>query len=309
MSKPLVSVIMPCFNGEAFITEAINSVLNQTFEEFELIVIDDGSTDRSAELLSCYGERIRVVRQPNRGVSVARNVGIQLSAGEYVAFLDSDDYWHPDFLDEMVKAMADARTAIAYCGWQNVGAAPGAPFVPPNYETRDKLHHLLRFASLWPIHAILIRRSMLPATQPFNNKYPACEDYDLWLRIASFHRIQLVPRVLAFYRKHSEGQATSDQARVARYNLLVKQQFLRDFPSLRRTLPGARLREYYAGGFLDRGYRCLWRGDLQAAHSIFRLALLKGIVGPRDLKYSIPSLLPFSVFAQLVRRRARANPR
>jgi len=308
MPKPLVSIIMPCFNGEAFLAAAIDSVLGQTFRDFELIVVDDGSTDRSAEILERYCDRVRVIRQRNRGVSNARNVGIQESNGEFIAFLDSDDHWDPEFLDQMVKGMADSSTAIAYCGWQNVGAVQGKPFVPPDYESSDKMHHLLRFASLWPIHAILLRRSLMPPGVPFNPEYPACEDYDLWLRIASFHRIQLVPKVLAFYRKHAEAHATADQARVARYNLLVKQRFLHDFPSLRGEFSRARLREYYAGGVVDRGYRCLWKGDLKGAHAIFRHALSKGVIGLKDLKYAIPSLLPFKLYAQLVEGRTRSTP-
>ncbi len=297
---------MPCFNGEAFLAEAIDSVLGQTFQDFELIVVDDGSTDRSAEILKDYADRIRVIRQQNRGVSAARNAGIQESRGEFIAFLDSDDYWDPEFLDQMVKGMADPTTAIAYCGWQIVGAVQGKPFVPPDYEADDKMHHLLRFASLWPIHAILIRRSLMPAGLPFNPAYPACEDYDLWLRIASFHRIQLVPRVMAFYRRHGPANATSDQARVARYTLLVKQRFFRDFPDLRHAISRKKRREYLAGGVVDRGYRCLWQGDLKNAHGIFRQALFSGVISLNDAKYAAASLLPFGLYVRLVEGRPRA---
>lgn len=294
---------MPCYNGQAYIAEAIDSVLRQTHQDFELIVVDDGSTDASAAIVAGYGERVRVLRQANRGVSAARNAGIAASRGDFIAFLDSDDYWEPDFLEAMVGGMADPRTALAYCGWQNVGVSAGKPFVPPDYEGADKLHHLLRFASLWPIHAILIRRSMMPEGVPFNPAYPACEDYDLWLRIACFHRIQRVPRVLAYYRKHGDANATSDQARVARFNLLVKKRFLADFPAVEKRIPRKRVREYLAGGVVDRGYRCLWNGDLPNAHGIFRHALGARLVGVRDLKYAIPALLPFDLFARLVNSR------
>jgi glycosyltransferase involved in cell wall biosynthesis len=308
MTSPRISIVMPCYNSEAFVAAAVDSVLAQTCQDFELIVIDDGSTDGSAAILASYGERLRVLRQPNHGVSAARNVGIAAARGEFIGFLDADDWWEPDFLEAMLGGMSDPRTAIAYCGWQNVGVGEGKPFVPPDYEGPDKLHHLLRFASLWPIHAILIRRNMMPPGIPFNPEYPACEDYDLWLRIASFHRIQRVPRVLAYYRKHGDANATSDQARVARFNLLVKQRFLADFPELARHIPRARLREYLAGGIVDRGYRCLWKGDLKNAHGIFRHALRTGVIGLKDLKYAIPALLPFDVFQRLVALRSRANP-
>ncbi len=307
MASPRVSIVMPCYNGAAFLAAAVDSVLAQTYRDYELIVVDDGSTDRSAEILAGYGGRLRVIRQSNRGVSAARNNGIGQARGELVGFLDSDDYWDPEFLEEMVQGMADPRTAIAYCGWQNVGAGEGKPFVPPDYEGADKMHHMLRFASLWPIHAVLIRRSLMPAGPAFNPAYPACEDYDLWLRIASFHRIQRVPRVLAYYRRHGEANATSDQARVARYNLLVKRQFLSDFPQIRERIARKLLREYLAGGVVDRGYRCLWRGDLKNAHGIFRQALRAGLLGLKDLKYAIAALLPFTLFARLVHLRSRSG--
>ena len=203
----------------------------------------------------------------------------------------------------MVAGMADPRTAIAYCGWQNVGVAQGKPFVPPDYETGDKMHHLLRFASLWPIHAILIRRSAMPPGVPFNPAYPACEDYDLWLRIASFHRIQLVPRVLAFYRKHAEVHATSDQARVARYNLLVKQRFL-------GGVPGAAA-EHFAGA-ASRVLRRRGRGPGLSLPVEGRPGgrardlpsrVVEGGDGYKDLKYAIPSLLPYGLYAWLVHSR------
>ena len=307
MQQPLVSIVMPCFNGERFLAEAIESVLGQTFQDFELIVVDDGSTDGSSAILEhyCdrfgdrYRDRVRLIRQTNRGVSSARNAGVAAAGGDFLAFLDADDYWDPRFLETMVQGLADPGTAIAYCGWQVVGAVQGKPFVPPDYETGGKMHHLLRFASLWPIHGILIRRSLMPAGVPFNPAYPACEDYDLWLRIASFHPIRLVPEVLAFYRKHGDANATSDQARVARYNLLVKRRFLDEFPVLCKTFSRAQIREYCAGGVVDRGYRCLWAGDLKNAHGIFRHALAKRLIGPKDLKYALAALLPLSVFARL----------
>ena len=183
LKPPRVSVIMPVYNGQAYLAAAIDSVLGQTLRDHELVVVDDGSTDGSAAILAGYGDRIRVLRQANAGVSAARNAGIAAARGDFIAFLDSDDWWEPDFLQSMVDAMDDPAVAIAYCGWQNVGVQAGKPFVPPDYDGPDKLHHLLRFASLWPIHGILIRRRHMPPGLPFNPAYPACEDYDLWLRV------------------------------------------------------------------------------------------------------------------------------
>ncbi len=307
MKTPAISIIMPCYNGEAFIAEAIESIFKQSLKDFELIVVDDGSTDSSCAMLEGYKDKIVLISQINQGVSAARNRGIKEAKGDYIAFLDCDDYWAPDFLQKMLNAMDDPKTAIAYCGWQNIGCVDGKPFVPPDYEKNQKLHHLLRFASPWPIHAILIRRKFLPEPSPFNQNYPSCEDYDLWLRIAAFNRIQLIPTVLAFYRQHNEGQATSDQAMAAHYNLLVKERFLKENPSIRQQFSAAQLREYCAGAYLQRGYHCLWNGDLKASHRIFRRALIKGLSGLKDLKYALPAMLPSSWYTGLIKARNRTS--
>lgn len=300
MTAPVVSVVMPCRNGEAYLAAAVDSVLAQTLASVELIVVDDGSTDATPAILAGYGARIRVLRQEGRGVSAARNAGVAAARGEFLAFLDADDWWDSRFLETLLAGLADPRTALAYCGWQHVGQVEGQPFVPPDYEGPDKLHHLLRFASLWPIHAVLIRRSLMPPGPPFNPAYAACEDYDLWLRIAAFHPVARVPQVLAYYRRHGTGNSTSDQARVARHNLLVKQRFLAEFPVLARRIPRAQRRRYLAGGVVDRGWRCLRQGDADNAHGIFRHALRAGLAGPRDLKAALPALLPLGLFRRLV---------
>ena len=303
MPTPLVSVIMPCYNGEAYLSESIDSVLNQDFTDFELIVVDDGSTDNSIATLRSYGSKIRIVNQDHTGVSAARNTGISMAKGEFIAFLDCDDYWAPNFLSDMVTDMNDPGIVLTYCGWQSVGVKEGQPFIPPDYETPEKLEHLLRFACLWPIHAVLVRRDILPKPVVFNPDYPACEDYDLWLRIAAFNRIRLVPKVLAFYRKHDKGQATDNQATVAHYNLLVKRRFIDEYPSVCQGVSLAQLRNFCTECFIKRGYDCLWKGELRSAHRIFRSALRLRLVSIKDLKYALPTLLPYSLYCALLKKR------
>ena len=95
---PRVDVIIPVYNSVETVAESVESALGQTFTDFEVIVVDDGSTDASAEVLSRYGARIKVLAQPNRGLSAARNAGVRLGTAEYVAFLDADDIWEPEML-------------------------------------------------------------------------------------------------------------------------------------------------------------------------------------------------------------------
>ncbi len=305
----LISVIMPCFNGEKYLREAIESVRQQTYPHVELIVVDDGSTDGSKDILRAYGEKITVLEQENQGPYPARNLGIEASHGEFVAFLDADDYWRADCLELLHKALADSDAAVAYCGWQNVGLAGGrgAPYIPPDYEAGDKAEQFLRAAAPWPIHAALVRRSVLEEVDGFDLQWPTCMDYDLWLRIGFSRPIARVEEVLAFYRHHNEGQITSKQWRQARNSWLVKKKFVQSNPEAAAGIPPARLKELIDGGLLRRGYDAYWKRDLVSAQKIFRMALRAGGWGTGDLKYLLPALLPAGLYRTLIGKSNRRD--
>jgi glycosyltransferase involved in cell wall biosynthesis len=308
----LVTVVMPCFNAERYLEEAVRSVMGQTLQGVELIVVDDGSTDRSPQIVAVlqreFGQRIVAVAQANAGPYAARNRGLGQARGECVAFLDADDWWDADCLRKLHAALAaDPDAALAYCGWQNVGlpGGRGAPYVPPDYELEDKAARFLRAAAPWPIHAALVRRSVMQEAGGFDLDLPTCMDYDLWLRIGVARRIRLVPEVLAFYRHHQSGQITSTQWRQARNSWLVKRKFVRQHPQLVNHLPPAELRDLIDGSLLRRGYDNFWRRDLESAQRIFRMSLVKGGWRAKDLVYLLPSLLPPPLFRRLVSRRDR----
>ena len=301
-----VSVIMPCYNAERFLAEAVDSVLNQTHRYVELIVVDDGSTDRSREILEHYGDRLTMLTQQNSGPYKARNLGLEHATGGYVAFLDADDWWSPDFLDKMLSALANRpEAALAYCGWQNVGlpGKRGEPHVPPDYELEDKAARFLRGAAPWPIHGALVRKSVMDEVGGFDLDPPTCMDYDLWLRIAVSRPTVRVPEVLAFYRHHDAGQITSTQWRQARNSWLVKRKFIRQHPDQVSHLRADEIRELVDGGLLRRGYENFWRRDLVSAQAIFRQCLFVGGWAAKDLRYLLPALLPARFFRWLVGNR------
>jgi len=306
---PIVSIIMPCHNAAAHLPTSVGSVLAQTFADWELIAIDDGSSDGTLVWLQSQTDtRIRSRTQPNQGVSAARNAGLAEARGRYVAFLDADDTWAADFLDKMLAALqATPDAVLAYCGWQNIGleGGRGAPYVPPDYELEDKATRFLRAAAPWPIHAALVRRSVMDEVGGFDLDLPTCMDYDLWLRIAVARPIRLVPEVLAFYRHHQSGQITSTQWRQARNSWLVKRKFVRQHPELVRHLTRAEVGDLIDGGLLRRGYDNFWRRDLDSAQRIFRMSLLKGGWRAKDLVYLLPSLLPPNLFRRVVNSRDR----
>lgn len=305
---PLISVVMPCFNAQDYLREAVDSVLSQTYGQVELIVVDDGSTDQSQNILKSYGDRIRVISQANQGPYPARNLGVNASRGELLAFLDADDWWSPDCLEKLHAALAaHPQAAVAYCGWQNIGKDGGRsdPYVPPDYELEDKAGRFLRAASPWPIHAALVRRQVFDEVGGFDLDLHSCMDYDLWLRIAVARPIVLVPEVMAFYRHHASGQITSTQWRQARNVWLVKRKFLREHPNLVAHLGKSELCTLVDGGLLTRGYDNFWRRDLITARRIFRMALFTGGWKLKDLPYLLPALLPEGMYAWLVTRRDR----
>ena len=299
-----VSVVMPCYNGERFIAEAIDSVLAQTHSDIELLVVDDGSTDGSLEVIRQYGDKVRLLTQANQGPSAARNRGIYSATGEFVAFLDADDYWEPRFAEVMVATLKQSNAVLAYCGWQNVymeGNSP-PPFVPPEYENEKKRVTLLSNASLWPIHAMLTRRDALLEIDAFDVSLPACEDYDLWLKLTFAQPIVRVPEVFAYYRHHKALADTDKRGSDAEYLRRIKKAFVADHPAWVSDLSADTLRECIDGGFMRRGYQCYWKRELKSARRVFRTALLERAYSFKDLKYVLPALLPESLYVAFFRR-------
>jgi glycosyltransferase involved in cell wall biosynthesis len=196
-----VSVIIPTYNRAWVLKEAIDSVLAQEFKDFELIVVDDGSTDNTGEILDSYEQDILVVRQSNQGVSAARNRGIAAAAGRLVAFLDSDDLWLPrklssqvDFFNSNPAAVINQTEEI----WMRNG-------VRVNPKTR---HHKFsgmifeRSLALCLVSpsAVMIKKNLFSEVGVFDENLPACEDYDLWLRISCRYPVDLIETPLIMKR-------------------------------------------------------------------------------------------------------------
>lgn len=305
--RDLVSVIMPCYNAAPFLEQAVMSVMDQTHPEVELIVVDDGSSDNSADIVkhlaSDHAGKIKLSLRNQEGPYVARNHGLSHASGEFVAFLDADDWWREDFLEKLHTAlMENNNSALAYCGWQNTGleGGRGEPYVPPDYEKESKAERFLRAASPWPIHAALVRRHAIDEVGGFQTYLPTCMDYDFWLRIGMAHPIVLVPEVMAFYRHHQQGQIISKQWRQAENVWTVKKTFARQCPDLVTDLSDKKLQSLIDGGLLRRAYDNYWRRDLVSARRIFRLALRTGSWGAKDLRYLLPALLPERLYLALI---------
>lgn len=304
-SHSLVSVITPCFNCSAHILRCIQSVLAQTYDNFELIIINDGSTDNTDFLLSQISDaRIKVLHQPNGGVSSARNLGLSSATGQYVAFLDADDEWRPCFLEKMVSALEDNtdNKAMVYCGWQNIGLSGGRglPYIPPNYEHEDKWIRLLTSCP-WPIHAALCYKEPVLELGGFDTRYTIGEDYLLWLKIAYSHRLIKVTDVLAFYHHHGGEQATNNKVQAALQTWHIQQDFLAHHPELTVPHSHEKLSFLIDSELYKRAYECYCQRDFEASHAIFRHFHKSCSLKAGHMKHYLPSLLPLKLYIRLMR--------
>ncbi|HXQ24016.1 MAG TPA: glycosyltransferase family A protein [Candidatus Acidoferrales bacterium] len=198
----LASVIIPTFNRRAMVCEAVVSVCAQKDAAYECIVVDDGSTDGSAEALEReFGARIRVVHSANRGVAAARNLGVAHSRGELLAFLDSDDLWLPGKLAAQVAFFA-AHPEAQICQTDEIWMRHGVRVNPCAHHRKpsgDIFAASLRLCLVSPSAGMLRRRSFT-RNGGFDEGLPACEDYDLWLRIARDTPVWLIDRPLVIKR-------------------------------------------------------------------------------------------------------------
>lgn len=303
----LISVVMPCYNAAPYVEEAIESVLRQTYPHVELIIVDDGSTDASVQIIARLAdsnpERITVLHQTNSGPYAARNHGLAHANGNFIAFLDADDTWHPEALDQLHAAMTETLADVAYCGWQNVGesAANMQPYIPPNYAESDAATLFLQSCP-WPINGVLLRRQLVDSLRGFSERLPTAMDYDLWLRmLATQPTVVRVSQVLAFYRRYPRGTAHIPRWRQVLDAIRVREDFIRRHPApvahLSRTERDARV----YGSLLPEAYRCHWRRDMDSSRRLFRRAFRKADWKARDAKYILASFLPAPVFTSLIR--------
>jgi glycosyltransferase involved in cell wall biosynthesis len=201
----LVSVIIPTYNSSRFLTEAVSSVLAQTFSDFEILVIDDGSTDETQDVMRQYGSPVRCIHQQNSGVAVARNRGITESRGRYVAFLDADDTWLPDKLELQMNALSsDSGAGFCYSAFTVVDSD-----LNPVRLNHSKRHGsaledlLLRGNVVGSICTVLCERALFDKLGGFDAGLSQCADWDMWVRMAAHTEFTYIDEPLVTYRHHN----------------------------------------------------------------------------------------------------------
>jgi glycosyltransferase involved in cell wall biosynthesis len=286
-----VSVVIPAYNAAPFIGRTLDAVLSQSFTDLEVIVVDDGSTDRTREVVSALGPPVALIEGPRRGVSLARNTGVHQARGEYIAFMDHDDLWEPPKIARQVQALdAEPRAALVFTQARLLEDGRSRrvfPAIPDPASFLVRAYENLVHENYIPMSSVMVRRACLPGRDgsgPFDPRLRLAEDWDLWLRLARDHAFLFIPEPLTGY-VIVPGRATERMADLRLEDLAVFQQQLRASPWLVASDPARckatlyRLREEAGYWLLREGRRREARRELRAAwrvrpHSLKPLAFI-----------------------------------
>jgi cellulose synthase/poly-beta-1,6-N-acetylglucosamine synthase-like glycosyltransferase len=246
---PLVTVVIPAYNAARYIAATLASVLNQTFRDLEIIVVNDGSPDTPAleKALEPYTDRIRYVKKSNGGPSSARNAGIRLASGKYVAFLDSDDLWRPEHLEKLTEALRkDPSLGLIYSN--GVHIVDDRPFGIAFDRTPQKgpvsFESLVREECTVGTSSTVANREAIIEAGLFDESMRRCEDYDLWLRMAHNGVRMTFTRDIQIYHRLANGLAAdSDQMKSARLKVIEKSSALPNLTDAQRAVVQQRIRE------------------------------------------------------------------
>ena len=284
---PKVSVIIPAYNCERFIGETIKSVLSQTYQDFEVLVIDDGSEDKTQEIVKGINDPkiVYIHHEENSGVSVARNNAITKSRGEYIALLDHDDLWLPEKLERQVPILeSDPKVGLVYSDCYIIdlnGHILGRNF-QDHHPHRGEVFPDLFLDNFIPCLTVLIRKDALDRVGLFNPEFSIAEEYDLFLRIAEVYKVDFVDLPLAKYRLH-ETNFSKNEVRANEEADTVIRTFLGNHPDLKDIL-GNKVDRRLSTLYYDLGKAYFFKGDKAKSYYCLDKAM-------RTYKYSFRPLL------------------
>jgi glycosyltransferase involved in cell wall biosynthesis len=265
---PTVSVVIPAYNADRHLADAVDSALRQTFRDVEILIVDDGSTDGTPAVLSAYGERINVLRQANLGVARARNAGTQAARGRYVAFLDADDVWLPEKIEKQVIALADTQDHRA-CYSSFTLVSSDLTVLRRSPRRASLVEDLLLLGNVVGTPStVMCERALVLEAGGFDPTQSLGADWDLWLRLALRTEFAYIDEPLVRYRIH-DANMSRDVALLERDSVRLLEKALAD-PALPAHLRVARRRvlghndrvlagSYFQAGRLVDGVRCAAR--------------------------------------------------
>jgi glycosyltransferase involved in cell wall biosynthesis len=238
--KPLVSIIIPVYNREKYIKRALDSVFLQTFNDFEIIIVDDGSTDNTKAIISTYlkDERVHYIFQKNQGVSSALNNGIGLSKGKYISLLHSDDFW----IDKE-KLKKQINFLEKHQDFSLVGG--GIIRIKENEEKQHKILYVendkdiresMLFSCLFASSAVVFTKKSYLLSVGFNKELEVCEDWDLWLRLGKLGKMYNFQDYFVHYQESEKSLSNSYYRKSLKYNLRITKEYRRDYPHFRKAI-------------------------------------------------------------------------
>lgn len=299
-----MSVIVPVYNGARYLAESIDSALAQDYQNVEVIVVDDGSTDETPGVLARYGNRIRVIRQANQGAAAARNAALQASYGDYIAFLDADDLWAPHKLGIQIRHLeTHADVDLVYSAWKVVesGAAmaqASAAIASATSHIVDKggsgwLYNQLLMDCVIHTTTVVMRRKLLQTVGLFDPELRRGQDYDYWLRASRVTRIDKLHEALSIYRLH-ETNISSQPVRTNYAGAIVQRAIERwgtVGPDGQRT-PTKLVRHRLAQSWATFGYAHARAGNRLVALQAFARSVANRPLQPRVWALTLVTALP-----------------
>jgi glycosyltransferase involved in cell wall biosynthesis len=297
---PKVSVIIPTYNCAHYLGQAIESVIGQTFRDFEIIVLDDGSTDNTSEIADKYGKAIRYIRQTNGGLPAARNRAIEASTGEFVALLDSDDWWEPNKLEEQVPLIeADPEVGISFTDLRVVyddgTVLPSFLLSRPLASSGYVFDRLLLSGFILP-STVLMRRSCFEQSGRFDESMRSHEDIDLWLRICRKWKAVLVPKPLT-HRRQGLSNMTANHDLRTRYDIRLFEKALA-LPDLTAAQLAA-IKKRLGQAHFSRGQFLFANSRMDECRAILRQGLHYKKPSLTALGYYMGSYLPTTLIEHL----------
>lgn len=310
--RPKVSIVMPVLNGERFISEAIESIAAQTYQNLQLIVVDDGSTDSTPEIVDRFRPRIEIqyVKHPSpQGIAPSMNDGLRHATGDMIAFLDHDDTWLPRFLETQVSYLEQhPEVGMVHSDFQTVDVdgrilEASAERCRGRKRPSGQVFRELFLDSFIVGNSVLIRRECFERVGMFDESL-RWGDYHLWMRIARHFRVDYTPEVLTSYRQHATQSTRTpkgkrpDEDPVA---LQALRKILAEYPELRREFGSKLINRRIASFYFDLAYAWYWKGELASARVCARRALALWPGNGRYLALFAATLVPAGRAAMLSR--------